>query len=246
MLGLKQSLGIAKKKPATSAVASFENTYSLAFDGSNDRLLMGNATFDIGSYAIWIKTTETGGTIVMQKDAGWYFYYNSGKMKVQHPMISGTLNSTTFINDDSWHFLTVTCAGGSGVSSEVKFYIDGSLETTKAGPGTPNTYTATTDALSIAYSDVWNGYYFEGNLDEPSFWTNVLTSDEVTALYNSGEPIDLQSDSGNYESSATLQHWWRMGDPDGTSEYPTIEDVDGSLDGTMTNMTSGDIVSVTP
>ena len=241
MLGLGNTLsgGIV---PAAE-VAALDNTYSIDFDGANDGLLMGDVTFDVGSYSLWIKSPETSGKMMMQKDAGWYFYLSSGVVVVQHPMITGTMSSTGTINDEAWHHLLVTCAGGSEVSSETKLYIDGSLNVTKAGPGTPNSYTASTDALSVAYSDVWGGYNIEAQIDEISFWTNALTADEAAAVYNSGEPIDLKTDQGDYGSSGTLQHWWRMGDGD---TYPTIEDNKGSLDGTMTNMASNDIEEDVP
>ena len=65
----------------------------------------------------------------------------------------------------------------------------------------------------------------------------------MTALYNSRSPIDLQVDSDDYGSSGNLTHYYRMGDGD---TYPTITDNEGSLDGTMTNMTSGDIQTEVP
>ena len=66
---------------------------------------------------------------------------------------------------------------------------------------------------------------------------------QISVLYNSGEPTNLAADSGSYTSSGDLTHWWRMGDGD---TYPTITDNEGSEDGTMTNMTSGDLVEDVP
>ena len=71
----------------------------------------------------------------------------------------------------------------------------------------------------------------------------MLSAAEVTQLYNSGVPTNLAADEGGYASSADLTHWWRMGDED---TYPTITDNAGSINGTMTNMTSGDIVEDVP
>ena len=72
---------------------------------------------------------------------------------------------------------------------------------------------------------------------------DIILTDQVLPSYNSGEPIDLSEDSGDYDNSGDLSNWWRMGDGD---TYPTIEDNVGSIDCTMTNMVSGDIVSVVP
>ena len=83
-----------------------------------------------------------------------------------------------------------------------------------------------------------------GGIDEVSIWKDIiLDADAVTQLYNSGAPIDLSADSGNYDNSGDLTYWWRMGDGD---TYPTIEDNEGSNDLTMTNMISGDIETDVP
>ena len=98
-----------------------------------------------------------------------------------------------------------------------------------------------------ANSDTTGENFFSGNIDEGSVWNKALTSAELVAVYNSGVPIDLTQNSGAYVSSSNLQGWWRMGDPDGTSSFPTIADQSSnSNDGTMTNMASGDIVTVVP
>ena len=69
----------------------------------------------------------------------------------------------------------------------------------------------------------------------------------MNAVYNSGEPIALDSNTKDYGQSSNLVGWWRMGDPNGTAAFPTIVDQStNSNDGTMTNMTSGDIVTVVP
>jgi hypothetical protein len=86
-------------------------------------------------------------------------------------------------------------------------------------------------------------YKFAGNIDEVAIWDTLLDDDAVTAIYNSGTPISLTSNSGNYDNSSDLVGWWRMGDGD---TYSTIADNEGSNDGTMTNMASDDIEENTP
>ena len=234
---------------------SFTNTYSLDFDGANDYMeAVGGThmTLDICSYGMWIKTSAVGAGTPFMLHQAFYLYMISTPSGyaawVNHPI--GLLNtSTTDIGDGNWHFFCVTTEGGSGVSSSVKLYIDGALDVTLSAT---TTYTVVTNEdLKIGRFEVdssgWAGLYYNGNLDEVSIWKNTtLSAAEITTLYNSGVPIGLSSDSGNYTSSGALTHWWRMGDPDGTSEYPTIEDNVGSYDFTMTNMVSGDIVTVVP
>ena len=83
---------------------------------------------------------------------------------------------------------------------------------------------------------------FDGNIDEVGFFDYSLTSGQVTSLYNSGVPTDLDNTSG----VTAPVHWWRMGD--GSDTITTINDVGttGGNNGTPTNMEAGDIVTDTP
>ena len=82
--------------------------------------------------------------------------------------------------------------------------------------------------------------YTSGNTDEIFIVDDELSASQVTDIYNGGTPIDM----------TTINHlvgWWRNGDPTGTGAFPTITDQSSnSNDGTMTNMTSSDIVTDVP
>ena len=71
--------------------------------------------------------------------------------------------------------------------------------------------------------------------DELAMWDSDQTAN-AAAIYNSGTAHDLA------QLASPPVHYWRMGDGD---TYPTIVDNVGSLDFTMVNMTSSDIVSDT-
>ena len=68
--------------------------------------------------------------------------------------------------------------------------------------------------ISLGRYSNWGGSA-ELNADFHSMgiWNASLSDDEITATYNSGngEGFDLLTNSGNYVSSSSLQHWWRMG-----------------------------------
>ena len=107
---------------------------------------------------------------------------------------------------------------------------------------TPFTYTnqatgGTLSELAIAKNGL---NYFDGLIDEVSLFNSAKSSGDITSIYNSGTPTDLSAESG-------LVGYWRNGDPNGTAAFPTIaDDSSNSNDGTMTNMDSGDIVTVVP
>ncbi len=238
MLGLTNSLGLSKKRTATAA--ELTNTKSIAFDATNDFMVSGaNVTYDEGSFITWVKCTGTTGQTLWHVSGYYYLYrYSGDELRFRHGM-TGSTNVTVDINDGNWHCIVGTAEGGSGEESTVKGYVDGSLVVEETET---NTYTVPDDVITFG---AWPSptLVLNGSLDEVGFWSSVLTASEVTALYNSGTPIDLKTNAGDYASSANLLNWWRMGDGD---TYPTIEDNAGSNDLTMTNMTSGDIVEDVP
>jgi hypothetical protein len=80
-----------------------------------------------------------------------------------------------------------------------------------------------------------------------ALWDEALTAAELVACYNAGDgsSFDLQSDSGNYASSANLVRWWRLGsDPaDLGREYVAG---DNSLSTHAVNIDATDVVADAP
>jgi hypothetical protein len=161
---------------------------------------------------------------------------------------AGTGFSSTLRALTGFHYIALTYDKASGVCS---LSLDGVEKATlSAAAGADIVYSASNVNLMFgadAASDSAGQNFFDGNIDEGSVWNKALTSAELLAVYNEGVPIDLSSNAGDYVSSSNLQGWWRNGDTEGTGVYPTIEDYStNSNDGTMTNMDSGDIVTVVP
>tara|TARA_R110002110_G_scaffold372294_2_gene582360 strand:- start:5892 stop:7142 length:1251 start_codon:yes stop_codon:yes gene_type:complete len=152
---------------------------------------------------------------------------------------SATLRALT-----GWHYISLTYDKATGVA---KLYLDGVEKATETGQAEADiVYHGSNDRPLMfgadAATDTTGANFFEGNIDESSVWNKALTAAELLAVYNSGLPLDLTSNYGDYVSSANLQGWWRMGDPDGTSAYPTITDASTNTNnGTMTNMDAADI-----
>jgi hypothetical protein len=70
-------------------------------------------------------------------------------------------------------------------------------------------------------------------VSELAFWDVVLDADAVTALYNSGAPINALEDNGNYDNSGDLTGYWRLDEGTGTS----VADLSGSNNGAISNAT---------
>jgi len=161
---------------------------------------------------------------------------------------AGTGFSSTLRSLTGFHYIALTYDKATGVAS---LSLDGVEKGTAIGAaGADIVYNAADKKLMFgadALTDTSGHNFFEGNIDEGSVWNKALTSAELLEVYNSGVPIDLLTDTGNYVSSSNLQGWWRNGDTAGASVYPTItDDSTNSNNGTMTNMDSGDIVTDVP
>ena len=54
------------------------------------------------------------------------------------------------------------------------------------------------------------GYWgaFNGEIDEAAIWDKALTATEIIAVYNSGNSLDVSSNSGDYQSASNLQGYW--------------------------------------
>lgn len=137
---------------------------------------------------------------------------------------NAVINVGSSLTADTWHQIVVTVTLGAGASdtSTIKTYLNGSVISTVTNGPKKSDHAAT----SIESDQTWGiGARMEkstssapsatdhtsSEIDEVAFWTTDLTAAEVTAIYNSGSgTLDLSEDSGNYASSSSLQHWFRL------------------------------------
>lgn len=215
---------------------SFENTKSISFDNVDDSLVL-NHTFDATNgltYSCWLKASPTatslnflssnGGTggvssqfnMRIVPDGRWFHYFVGGS----------TYTNINGLSDGNWHHIAMTVNYSNG---DVHFYKDGVVSSTVLTWG--STY-STAVLKCIGSANTSGVYSFGGEIDEFSIFESI---ENIATLYNGGMPGDL--------SGLSPSLWYRMGDGD---TYPTITD-NGSAtaDGTMTNMSSGDIIDDT-
>ena len=137
---------------------------------------------------------------------------------------SAVINVGSSVTADTWHQIavTVTLGAGSSDTSTIKTYLNGSVISTVTNGPKKSDHTAT----SIESDQTWGigarmqkdtssapsaTDHTSSQIDEVAFWTTDLTAAEVAAIYNSGSgTLDLSQDSGNYASSSSLQHWFRL------------------------------------
>ena len=206
--------------------------YGLDFDGTNDNVSANGVASELASsnnlplsVSAWVYPED--GT-KKQLVFGFYKYYAFangpsvwfGGTDLKFAYFNDSLtavdtSSTYAINN--WHHVVLTIGSDrAGV-----LYVNGSSAATFSGAHNSGGL----DMFSIAMDydnsegDVAGGsaQYFDGKIDEVAVWNDELTSAEVTAIYNSGNMLNVSSDSGNYASVANLKGYYRFNEGSGTS-----------------------------
>ena len=206
--------------------------YALDFDGTNDNVSANGVATELASstnlplsvsawvypengtkeqliFGLYKNSTFINGPSVWFGDNDSHFNYYD---KIN---TSSIFSSTTYAINN-WHHVVLTILDNrSGV-----LYVNGSSALTISGANGEGGL----DMFSIGvdYDEVSNkagdpSQYFDGKIDEVAVWNDVLTSAEVTAIYNSGNMLNVSSDSGNYASADNLQGYYRFNEGSGTS-----------------------------
>ena len=231
-------------------INDINNIYSVDFDGVDDYVAINGISSvintSLGSISLWAKTDTTSSTgnyfkAFVDANNNISLLYHAGDNEVKINYKGGGSAVTAVITDaiegdGLWHHFVGTW---DSAGDEIKIYLDGTL---KATTSSLETFTGTIATASIG-NNADSGGYFLGNIDEVSLWNTELTADQVSDIYNGGYPKGV--------GGTGLVGWWTMGDGnnDGTTiaTYPTIpDDSSNSNDGTMSNMSSNDIVADVP
>ena len=232
--------------------SSFSNTQSIALDGVDDFVTMGNVlnTSSTGALAFsmscWFKTNATTSNyFLMSKalnvsgfDGYQMFIRGNGEIRffigrytgnaAFSPWLYIRTNSNAW-NDNNWHNIILTYNGNQNTSG-LKIYIDSALQSVSTLFNNTPSINSTSSEFMIGARGITSsaGGFFDGNIDEVSIFNSELSASDVTSIYNSGVPNDI--------SSLSPVSWWRCGDGD-TS--PTLTDNgSGGNDGTMTNFST--------
>ena len=242
---------------SASAAASFSNVKSLVFDGVDDYVDCGDSndlSFGDGSndsafsISAWVKMNDATRFRIANKGINFsnnyeYLFSTGGSDTISLNLydsstggrIARKYNTALTSYEGTWIHILATY-DGSSTSGGIKIYLNASrIDNASNNSGSYTAMENSTNDLEIGASTA-DSRYSNGHIDEVAVFNSELSASNVTSIYNSGSPADL--------TSLSPVSWWRNGDGD---TYPTLNDNgSGSNNGTMTNMTSGDIVTDVP
>jgi len=211
---------------------SFSNEFSTAFDGSNDHVYLGNDAsrkVQTLTMSVWAKPENNNRRNIFLNghhsvgNQGIEIYWNVNQFVAR---INGTTQNLGAGNgEDEWTHVAIAYDG-----STLKRMVNG-VQGSDVSIGASILYTTYIRfALGIsAYGR------FQGKIDEAAFWTSDQSANFST-MYNQGVPGGLSALSPN--------SWYRMGDGD---TFPDLIDHGSAgINGTLNNMTAGDIQGDVP
>ena len=248
--GTSSGMTAANLVQSTLNITTPYSRYALDFDGNNDFITTGYS-YDAAvnnnlTLSFWYKSTTAGNFIFplsIKTDGG---LYNSSIVMVYNKKLliqdrTGWVFGSTIINDGNWHNIVVTAAysGNTTNGTNLNMYIDGN--------STADLSSSTMDSGANSYL---NGTLYFGNfngasnfcvctLSNVAVWESILTSTQITEIYNEGKPSNLN----NHSAYSNLVSWWQLGENssfDGTNW--TVLDEKGTNNGTSANMTEADLV----
>lgn len=231
------------------------SSYALDLDGVDDYLDCGDSnTFSFGngtadspfSISAWINMDDATTFRIASKagsNGNEYFLTNGGDDKLNFILYDTSGNGNIRAKYDTaltsyqgqWIHVVGTYSGVNRQNG-VELYLNGSLLTTLKVLNSP--YTAmsnTTQPLEIGRSA--SSSYANGKFSNVSVFNTELTSTQVTEIYNSGIPSDLNTFSGTAPVA-----WWQLGSNSSFNTNWTCLDEIGTNNAVSANMTNNDIV----
>ena len=226
---------------------SYQNQYSLTFDGVDDYVSMGNVLnmaddgTDAFSMSLWFKTTSTSTQMLMSKQInvshynGYNLYMSANRFKFHlgtlqfgSQVIQGQTGLNGSITDGNWHNVILTYDGSQDISGFNLYYDNSNTTIFTITNNTPSNISNTADFNISGRGS--GALVFSGTIDEASFFNTELSASDVSTIFGTGVPNDI--------SSLSPVGWWRMGE-NGTwngSKWLLTDQESGANDGNGLNM----------
>jgi hypothetical protein len=173
--------------------ASFISANSERLDLAHNASITLGANQDF-SIALWVNSVSHGSAAnLIHKSLGWiqpelseyqvYSHFGITRFHVGNGAANAEVSGET-LSDGTWMFIIAWYS-----SADQKVYIQCDNGTPDEAAWTGGTQSSSGAGFSIGGANVGGGH-FNGAIDSVTFWKRVLTSQERTDLYNSGNGLD--------------------------------------------------------
>lgn len=205
-------------------------------DGNNQYVTIGNKAslnFDHNnSFTIeaWVKTSASSQRSIFSKMLssgslrGYDFLIQNGKLQLY---LISTWSSNVIhvvgndlVNDGNWHHVAVSY-NGSGISTGVKFYVDGLLQTNNVLTS-GSISGGLTNSASAEIGMRWGNFDFIGQLDEIRIWNDELTQADLRTWMT-------RKLNQNHPKLINLVSYYRFDESSGTTLIDLTENNNGTL-----------------
>ena len=191
---------------------------ALSFDRVNDRVIT-PIDADLQAMASttwsgWINPIGSSGWQVIfgMEDGGWdrFLIIENGGLGLSMGMTSNRWQTGASVSPNVWQHVVAIYDNGS-----MRFYYNGNEYTTNSNEGNHSS----AGNFTIGGNQNGNHNLYGGLIDEVAVWNEALTSSEISAIYNSGNGLNVASNSGNYTSSTNLVGYWNFNEGSGNISY---------------------------
>lgn len=220
--------------------------YSMLFDGVDEEVTFSTTVGDLKSDETWSISFwgyNLSGTVIGKHDGskGYALWVNGGIVYMR--MASGGLSQMYADADgfSSWKHIVITYNGqGLTDTNNFNIYSNTTLKGVTLGGGGASGEISNSDNFRVGAS---NGYISNGSgsIMYLSLYDTELSQADVTALYNSGVPVDPR------DVSLSPSFFVPLGGPNDSfsTNWTIVDEVNGN-NGTSVNMEESDKTSDTP
>jgi hypothetical protein len=184
---------------------------ALEFDGVDDYVDIGNNQFlptTAITISMWIQTSATDEVDLFISDQSYSTYTfriedNEFYFRIipQTSTTSGQtiITSTSSVSDNYWHHIVGTWDG-----SDMKLYIDGSLNVSESMTTSPVSFNSDNAELGRFPS---SAAYYNGKIDEVAIWNRALSSEEISRLYHGYEYVTFTGSASDSDGTVVAYEW---------------------------------------
>ena len=177
------------RMPENSNQSKIDN-YSLNYDGTNDYINLSDNFSSVfagnsWSFSVWLNVSANNSyDCIFAKGLPVQFFIHNNKVKIWlgYPYLTNVtpLESSTTLSVDTWYHVAFTRSGNDNI-----LYINGASDATATSSGS-----VTTDGASALIGSYSTSYPFQGEMTQVTIYDSALSSAQITALYNSGTPVN--------------------------------------------------------